>query len=121
MAAMILRNSNAVYRMWPWTDFNEMPRYVIAMKLRHRQRLIKVRETVTAALGKARSRPSIDLLLAHATASARFRYSPAWQKEASSAEYAAQLVFEVFWLGLIQGCLRRPSPLFGAVLIEYLP
>jgi hypothetical protein len=120
VAAMILRNSTTLYLMWPWTDFNSTARYVVAMKIRHLHRLTTLQETVSAALGPPRSRPRVDALFTRATASERFRFSPQWQKDATPSAHAAQIVFEAFWLGLVQGCLRGPSPLLGAVLIEYL-
>lgn len=120
VAAMILRNSTVLYLMWHWPDFDASRRYAVAMKTPHLQRLTTTQETVSAALGPPRSSPRVDLLHARATASERFRFSPRWQTEATPAAHAAQIVFEAFWLGLIQGCLRRPTPLLGAVLIEYL-
>jgi hypothetical protein len=117
---LTLHNHGVCFTMSPWPDLDPWRRYASSRHGTHGQRLQRVESAVAAALGPPRARPPVDALAATAIAAERCRFPPGWQETATAEAHAAQIVFETFWLGLIQGSLSRPKPLFHAVFVEYL-
>jgi hypothetical protein len=117
---LTLHNHGVSFTMNPWADLNFNRRIAMWRHGTHGRRLDNIEEAAAAALGPPRAKPSVRVLYATALASERARFAPDWHEKASAEAHAAQIVFEVFWLGLIQGSRRGPNPLLHAVRVEYL-
>jgi hypothetical protein len=114
----ILLNRCVGLMMWPWKDFNPASRYGNARYVSHVTRIKVIEAAAESALGPPRSSPPLGRLAAAAVAAERFRFHPEWHEKASRPAHAAQIVFEAFWLGLIQGSRRRPNAIVAAALME---
>ena len=114
----ILLNRRVCFMMWPWKNFDPASRYGNARYVTYVTRIKMIEAAAESALGHPRSSPSLGRLAAAAVAAERFRFYPEWHERASGPAHAAQIVFEAFWLGLMQGSRRRPNPIVAAALME---
>lgn len=114
----ILLNRRVCVMMWPWRNFDPTSRYGNARYVNHAMRIKSIESAAEIALGPPRSSPPLRRLAAVAVAAERFRFYPEWHEKASWHAHAAQIIFEAFWLGLIQGSRRRPNPIVASALME---